>query len=69
MELQFLYQATFWGEISKYATRIGIIHSGHLIQELDTDKLNELCKKCLLIDAIDKNAVVTVLSQNGYPLK
>jgi ABC-2 type transport system ATP-binding protein len=54
------------GEISKFATRIGIIHEGHLIQGLSTDQLDQLCQKRLLIDASDKNAVVSVLSQNGY---
>ena len=37
-----------------------------MIQELNTDQLNKLCKNSLLIDAIDKKAVVSVLSQNGY---
>jgi ABC-2 type transport system ATP-binding protein len=54
------------GEISKLATRIGIIHEGHLIQEINSDQLNRLCQKRLLIDALDKNTAVSVLSQNGY---
>ena len=62
----YFYIKPHLGEISKFATRIGIIHDGHLIQELNTDQLDQLCKKRLLIDAIDKNAVVSVLSQNGY---
>ncbi|MBN1186469.1 MAG: ABC transporter ATP-binding protein [Bacteroidales bacterium] len=54
------------GELSKLATRIGIIHEGHLIQEINTYQLDRLCQKRLLIDALDKSAVVSVLSQNGY---
>ena len=54
------------GEISKLATRIGIIHEGYLKQEINTDQLDLLCRKRLLIDALDQNAAVTILSQNGY---
>jgi len=54
------------GEISKLATRIGIIHEGHLKQELNTEQLDKLCQKRLLIDALDKIAALSILSQNGY---
>jgi len=54
------------GEISKLATRIGIIHEGHLKQELNTEQLDQLCQKRLLIDALDKSAALSILSQNGY---
>jgi ABC-2 type transport system ATP-binding protein len=53
-------------EISKIATRIGIIHDGHLIQEINTDQLDQLCQKRLLIESLDKNAALSVLSKNGY---
>lgn len=54
------------GEISKLATQIGIIHEGHLKQELNTEQLDQLCQKRLLIDALDKSAALSILSQNGY---
>jgi ABC-2 type transport system ATP-binding protein len=37
------------GEIARLATRIGIIHQGKLIQEVDTQKLENCCKKTLQI--------------------
>ncbi|NMC36890.1 MAG: ABC transporter ATP-binding protein [Bacteroidales bacterium] len=57
------------GEISKLATRIGIIHEGHLMQEINTDQLDRLCRKRLLIDTSDQNAAVSILSQTGYAPK
>ncbi|MCK7528825.1 MAG: AAA family ATPase [Ignavibacteriales bacterium] len=41
------------GEISRFATRIGIIHQGKMVQEIDADQLENLCKKQLLISAKD----------------
>ena len=54
------------GEISKLVSRIGIIHEGRLMEELNAEQLDKLCKKRLIIDAKDKNAVISVLHQNGY---
>jgi len=39
-------------EISKFATRLGIIHEGKLIQEFDIDKLESMRKRRLLINTI-----------------
>jgi len=54
------------GEISKFATRIGIIHKGRLIQEVDADQLDQLLRKRLLLNAIDKEAVRSMLTKDGY---
>lgn len=54
------------GEISRFATRIGIIHQGNLIQEIDTRQLDKLCRKRLLINANDAKAACSILIQNGY---
>lgn len=54
------------GEISKFATRIGIIHKGCLIQEVDTNELDQLRHKRLLINARDKEAVRLTLIKYGY---
>ena len=42
------------GEISRIATRIGIIHEGKLIQEMDAKKLHQFRNRTLLIDLKDK---------------
>ena len=54
------------GEISKFATRIGIIHQGKLIQELDSSQLEFLCKKRLLVNAHDIEMAHSMLSEKGY---
>lgn len=54
------------GEISRFATRIGIIHQGRLLQELDAGRLNEARKKRLLINLRDKQNAAAVLAKNGF---
>jgi ABC-2 type transport system ATP-binding protein len=54
------------GEISKFATRIGIIHEGRLIRELNADQLERLLDKRLVVNALDKEAVRSKLINDGY---
>ncbi|OFX20185.1 MAG: bacitracin ABC transporter ATP-binding protein [Bacteroidetes bacterium GWA2_31_9b] len=54
------------GEISRFATRIGIIHQGKMVQEIDANKLDVLCKKQLLIGAKDLELARKIILQNGY---
>jgi len=55
------------GEVSKFATRIGIIHQGELINEVDTNKLGNLRQKRLLLNTLDNISAIAALAQNGYP--
>jgi ABC-2 type transport system ATP-binding protein len=57
------------GEISRFATRIGIIHEGKLIQEVDTKELDKLCSKRLLINANEQTKLCNILGQKGYSIK
>jgi len=52
-------------EISRFATRIGIIHKGKLIQEIDTDKLESLLYKSLVVDTREKQKTVVCLNNKG----
>jgi ABC-2 type transport system ATP-binding protein len=54
------------GEISKIATRIGIIHEGRLIQELDTEQMHQLRKRSLLINVENKNSAISILENEGF---
>jgi ABC-2 type transport system ATP-binding protein len=54
------------GEISKFATRIGIIHRGKLMRELNTDQLERLLHKRLIVNARNKEAVRLKLINDGY---
>lgn len=53
------------GEISRFATRIGIIHNGCLIREINTAQLEQLCKKKLIINTLNNRQAGTILLQNG----
>ncbi len=54
------------GEIAKIATRIGIIHEGRLIQEMDINQLHKLRKRWLLINVEDKDGTISILTKEGY---
>lgn len=54
------------GEISRLAARIGIIHQGRMILEVNANELERLRHKQLLINVRDKAAARTVLGKAGY---
>jgi ABC-2 type transport system ATP-binding protein len=56
------------GEISKMASRIGIIHNGKLIQESDTEELDSMRHKKLVLNATDFAGAVNIMGKNGYTL-
>jgi ABC-2 type transport system ATP-binding protein len=53
------------GEISRFATRIGIIHNGALIQEINTPQLELLCRKKLLLNTPDNLRAIALLKEHG----
>lgn len=57
------------GEISKIATKIGIIHDGKLIEELSKEELDQNRFVKLLINTRDNNGALRVLSNLGYTVK
>lgn len=54
-------------EVDRLATRIGIIHKGRLIEELDTDKLEQLRAKRLAVQARNLEQAQIALRRAGYP--
>lgn len=52
------------GEISKFSTRIGIIHNGCLIQEINTSQLEQLCQKKLQISTRNNPLAKSILLKN-----
>ena len=54
------------GEISRFATRIGIIHEGKLMKEIDANLLETLLGKHLLTSANDIDFAYSLLMQKGY---
>jgi ABC-2 type transport system ATP-binding protein len=53
-------------EVSRFATRIGIIHEGRLLQEVDSRQLEIARKKRLVVRVKDNTAVQDVLVHKGY---
>lgn len=56
-------------EVDRLATRIGIIHKGRLIEELDTARLEELRSRRLEIKTRDIKAAQRTLAQAGFAVK
>ena len=56
-------------EVSRLAGRIGIIHQGRLLQELNTDELERNRSKRLLLRSRDVEAACRVLTAAGQPAK
>jgi ABC-2 type transport system ATP-binding protein len=54
-------------EVSRLARRIGIIHQGRLLQEIDVDELERNRHRRLLLRARDVEAARRVLSAAGQP--
>jgi len=57
------------GEISKIATRIGIIHNGRLIQEVNADSLETLLHRRLLLNAVDRDGARKKLIEKGFAVR
>jgi ABC-2 type transport system ATP-binding protein len=53
-------------EVDRLATRIGIIHNGRLIEELDTDALEKMRSKRLEVRARDLKTAQICLQTAGY---
>ena len=56
-------------EVDRLATRIGIIHEGRFLEELDTEKLEALRSLRLEIKARDLDAAHSVLRRAGFAVK
>lgn len=52
-------------EISRFATRIGIIHEGVLIRELNKQQLDEMSNKRLLVNTRDNSITQAFLTNTG----
>lgn len=54
------------GEIARFATRIGIIHDGRLVQESDTDHMESLRKRCLQVNTHNNQSAQSKLAEKGF---
>lgn len=53
-------------EIAKIANRIGIIHKGVLLKELETEELSRLLNRKLVIDCVNNATALHVLDSAGH---
>lgn len=56
-------------EVDRLATRIGIIHKGRLIEELEAEKLEELRSRRLEVKTRDLERAERALTEAGFKLK
>jgi ABC-2 type transport system ATP-binding protein len=56
------------GEISKFATRIGIIHEGALIHESSVHEMEKLRNHCLEVRTNDLEGTCDLLEKSGYTI-
>ncbi len=53
-------------EISKVATRIGIVHEGKLIKEINTNELEDQIIKKLCVNTNENQKALQILNENGF---
>lgn len=63
--ITFVISSHILGELSKFATRYGIIHEGQLLEELTREELFEKCSDKILLNTSDAPAACTVLEKTG----
>jgi len=56
-------------EVARLATRIGVVHEGRLIKELDTGEVAEQEKQRLLVDVRDTGTARSVLEKAGIAVR
>lgn len=56
-------------EVDRLATRIGIIHKGRLIEELEASELERQRRRLLSVDARDRRAARAALEAAGYAVQ
>ncbi len=53
-------------EVARLATRIGIIHQGRLLEELDSQALERRLRQRLIVDALERGPARGLLERAGY---
>ncbi len=56
-------------EVARLATRIGVIHEGKLLEELDTETLARHERRRVVLDARDRGSAVRILEEAGYAIR
>lgn len=67
-QITILISSHILGELSKVATRYGIIRDGELIEEFDAEELEEKCKRCQKI-VVDNTATAAQILEETLSIK
>lgn len=59
--ITFLISSHILSELSLVATKYGIISKGHLLKEITKEELDAVCKKCIIIDTLEKDKLYEAL--------
>lgn len=62
-QITILISSHILGELSKVATRYGIIRDGSLIEEFDAEELEDRCKRCQKVVVDDTAATARILEE------
>jgi len=54
-------------EVARLATRIGIIHDGELLKEMDTAEIRSLRRRRLVVETRDNKRAQEILASAGFP--
>src|SRR5690625_637408 len=65
-DVTILISSHLLSEVAKIATKIGIIHEGQLIQEIESNTLNQRLHRHLIIDTNHNQSAMAKLSTAGY---
>lgn len=63
-EITILISSHILGELSKMATRYGIIRDGELVEEFQAEELEERCKRCQKLVVDDAQKAVRILEES-----
>ncbi len=64
-QITFIISSHILGELSKFATRYGIIHNGVLLEEISGEELGKKCSRKILLTTSDAPGASTVLEKMG----
>ena len=62
-KITILISSHILGELSKVATRYGIIRDGSLVEEFEAGELNEKCRRCQRLSVDNLELAVTILEE------
>ena len=53
-------------EVARLATRVGIVHRGHLLEELDSEQLEKRLRRRLIVGTLNQDAARSALTEAGF---